>query len=297
MKTNAKITAIVSLILTAVLAVAGTVIFFLFGFHTVNGREESLTLTYGSYVMLNDKVEEEINDYLKAEFPGANLSKATSTTTGEITVSGEGVAQKADALEAYLRSTYPDGEFYVSAHASDTKDGYAYVWRALIVGGCIVLLGSLYVAIRYRVYALVSNLVGSVSTAALVLALAILTRIPVGEYLSVLVIAALCLYQVLALMLFSRGRKEFPQMKELSAEEAVENVKKETKQSYLLTLLFALVACVGFAWSGVWPVLLTALSVLVCAFTGVCMTPALLALCKAPVDKKDKEKEHYAYQG
>lgn len=297
MKTNAKLTTIVSLILTAVLAVAGTVLFFLIGFHTASGKEESITLTYGSYVMLNDKVEEEIDSYLKGEFPSADISKATSTTTGEITISGEGVSQKADALESYLRSTYPDGEFYVAAHASDTKDGYTFVWRALIVGGCIVVLGAVYVAVRYRIYTLLPNLVGSVATAALVLALALITRIPVGEYLSVVVIAALCLYQTLALLLFSRAGKAFPQMKELSAEEAVAAVWKEAKKPCLLTLAFALIACVGFVWSGVWPVLLTVLAVAVCAFTGICLTPALLALCKAPVDRKDKEKEHYTYQG
>lgn len=296
MKSNSKVMSIVSLVLTVVLAIVGTVLFFVAGFNQTTGKEETLTVSYGSYVLLNEDAEKAIIKHLNDEFPGAIVQNASSTTEGQFTVSGAGVGAKVSAVESYLKTTYPDGAFVVASHKADIEGSVTYVWRAAIVAGAIIVVAFVYTAIRYRLYAGLASLIGSVSTAAIVLALGIITRMPVGEFLATVLVAALALYEVFAILFLSNAKAQFPAMEGVSAEEAVKAVSKEVRKEQIIVLIFAACALVTLVWSGIFPILMAAIAVASVAFTALVMFPALLALLKAPVDAKDEAKKAYDYK-
>ncbi|MBO5525443.1 MAG: hypothetical protein J5993_01700 [Clostridia bacterium] len=290
MKTKLKAKTLLSLILSAVISVAGLVLAFVLGIAGTGGAKQSVVVTYDTYVMLNDTVKEEMLDYCESVYPGTTISVSTSTYGGEIIIEGN-VEDKSDEMQAELSARFPDGTFFVSFHETQTKEVSTYSWRALIAGGSLALIAFVYTAIRYRVSQAFAQLIAGALAPALTVALAGLSRIPVGEFVSVAAFFAMALVYVLSFLILGKARTQFKD--DVPAEEAVAAVVKSTDKTALIALVSCIVVSLALLRMGVWPALFAIVTVLAAAFVYRFAFPAVLSVFKTVTDEKDKEKKHY----
>ena len=224
------------------------------------------------------------------------------TGSGEITlIVSAPDAEEASAVETYLNEKYPEAEFFVSLHTAQPLSDTTYVARTVIVGAIALVACFVYTAIRYRVSFALTQLVGSAATAALTLALNVICRIPAGEFLSVVTIAGILLYEILSFVFFEGAKKSFKEKTGLSAAYAVDAALASVSGAMGCVLLLggiALAVLCAFTWYGLWLDLISALvATLVCAFTSLMLTPSVLAVCKKKTDVQDAKKAHFAYKG
>lgn len=293
---------VLSVVLTIALVAVGAVMFALLGFNGSASAVNTVTVRYDAYISLSETLEQEVASYCEEAFGVSDSTVAETSDGGEITLEvSASDAEQASAVETYLNETYPEAEFFVSLHSSQPLGDTTYVVRAAIVGAIALVACFVYTAIRYRVSFALTQLVGAAATAALTLALNVIFRIPAGEFLSVVTIAGILLYELLSFVFFEGAKKTFKETKELAAADAVDTALASVGGTMRCALLLGgigLVVLCAFTWYGLWLNFISALAAtLVCAFTSFMLTPSVLAVCKKKTDVQDAKKAHFAYKG
>lgn len=293
---------ILSVALTIALVAVGAVMFALLGFNGSASAVNTVTVRYDAYISLSETLEQEVASYCEEAFGVSKSTVAETSDGGEITlIVSAPDAEEASAVETYLNEKYPEAEFFVSLHTAQPLSDTTYVARTVIVGAIALVACFVYTAIRYRVSFALTQLVGSAATAALTLALNVICRIPAGEFLSVVTIAGILLYEILSFVFFEGAKKSFKEKTGLSAADAVDAALASVSGAMGCVLLLggiALAVLCAFTWYGLWLDLISALvATLVCAFTSLMLTPSVLAVCKKKTDVQDAKKAHFAYKG
>lgn len=286
-----KMRSVMSILLPTIVAVVGLVLAFVLGIAGTFGVNKTVIVTYDTYVMLNDSVKEELVDYCKDTFPGATVTVSTSSDSGEVVISGN-VEDKANEMQKTLTDRYPDGTFSVAYHEAKVESASTYSWRALIVAGSLVVIAFVYSAIRYRVSQAFAQLIAGVYAPALTIAIAGISRLPVGEFVSVAAFFAMVIAYVLTFFVLNKARKQFKEL-DVPAGEAVAIVVKDTQKIAFTTLLVVLLSSLAVIRLGLVGMVFVLVAVLAATCAYRFTFPALLTIFKTSTDQKDKEKEHY----
>lgn len=242
---------------SAVILVAGIVLYALLGFNTLPDVPASKTveLRYNVLVELNEK-EEALSGICEDAFAQNGLKYTEKSESklydGSSFAEGDdaklvytftaGGKESFDAAVAAIRTAveadagFSDAAVSVSWHTQEGTRFYDYAWRgaiALAVGAIVALV---YVTIRYGVSCGVAGLVCCLHDMLLVPAFFALTRIPVFAAAPLLYAAAAGFLSVLMWLIVSAKVKENGKSAQpLSGEECIFRASKESKK----LLLFA----------------------------------------------------------
>lgn len=306
--------------LSAVVIIAGIVLFALMGFNTSADRVKYKTVEvrYDVQVDINELTEgletscEEAFDANGLTFEKKTVPEVDGTYLGETTdmllsytfsasASDEAIEAARAAIAAEIAANYSAYNVHVAAHTVTNVPLEGAAWRAAVAVAVGVVVVLIYAGVRFGVAAGLTGLAVCVHDVLFTLAFFAVTRIPVfstGAILFGAVSAVVSL--VLWLIRCMRMREDFKdeEFKKLSAEEAVQRSAANSFKLVLGTAIaFAAVFIIvgAVAASGV---RLMVLPMVVCAavsaYSTLLLAPAVYAKLKKPFDKlKANHKPRY----
>lgn len=304
--------------LSALVIVAGIVLYALFGFNYATSEVKTFEVTYNAVVAINEK-EEDLQSYCEDAFRANGISYKNKETvdvlsstsyseTGETvlryTFKGSVSDTALDAAETAVKAKLGENELfsdvYVAYHTQESEIFYEAIWRGAIgiaVGAVVALI---YIAIRFGLGCALTGLVATVHDAALTLALLAVSRLAVYAYTPLLFAAIAALLSLLLwLVQCMKMRENFkdPAYVTLSAEEAVQESYKTSWKTglYVSGALAAVLVVLGaVAASGVRLFMLPALiPVAVCTYSSLVVAPAVLVPIKARFDRAKAKRKRY----
>lgn len=308
--------------ISAVILIAGIVLFALMGFNTTPEARNNKTVevSYGVTVEITTGAEEKLEETCKAAFEAnglkpihENLVVEIDSNSGSVTGDKKLVYTFADsasfaALEAAraqidaAKGEFPaTADIFVSVHGGEGSLFGESIWRgaiALVVGAVVVLV---YIGIRFGIGAALTGLTTCVHDSFLALAFLAITRIPVYAfapllYAGVAAVVSLLLWLIQCIKM--RENFKEPSYKSLSAEEAVAQSGK-TALGWILgvggAIALTIAVCGGIATAGVRLFLLPALVPVAAAiYSSLLFGPALHVYVKAAFDKRKLKSKRYA---
>ena len=314
--------------ISAVLLIAGIVLYVLMGFNTSAERTNYKSVEIG-YDVVTDISEDGVGtlkEKSEAVFKENKLTvskfeevKEVDSNTGSETgnakfvyyfapsVSDETLKTVNEALVSMIQSAQTEGllpsnaDIGVSVHASEMKQFHEAAWRGAVGIAVGVIVVLVYVGFRFGIGAALTGLTACVHDVFVTLAIFAITRIPTYTFAPLLFAAlAAVVSVVLWLVQCMKMRDNFkdPSYAALSAEDAVEQSLK-TSWKYVVgiaaTLAVVLVVFGGIATAGVRVFFLPALvPVAVATYSALLFAPALHVPVKAAFDKiKAKRKARY----
>lgn len=297
---------------SAVVIIAGIILFALMGFNNSADRPTAKTfeVTYGVSVDLNEEekaaLEKTCEDAFKAngltfekktypELDGSYLSETSNmllqyTFAGNTDLTALNAAKT--AVDGKIAADFAGKNVSASVHTLENVAFGEASWRAAVAIAVGVVVALVYVGIRFGVAAALTGLVACVHDVLFTLAFFAITRIPVytaGAILFGAVAAVVSL--VLWLIRCMKMREDFKDeaFKGLSAEEAVEKSAQNSFKAVVATAgaLAAVFVVIGaVAASGVrLMVLPMIIPVAVATYTSLLLAPALHAHVKKPFDR------------
>ncbi len=310
---------------SAVVIVAGIILFALLGFNFSADRPVSKTfeVIYDTPVLIEEDENgtlktELLKSYCEESFKKAGLS-AESSQTYEITNGGvleftfagstsdEALMAAKTALADRMTAAtengllpFEDSEIFVSVHTLELQTFGDAQWRgavALAVGAIVALV---YIGVRFGIGGALTGLAVCAHDALFTLALLAICRIPLTFYAPLLYAAlAAALSLVLWGVQLFKMRENFkdPAYRELSAAEAVEESGASAWKiiigiSASLAVVLALTG--GLAAAGVRSVLLPALiAVAACTYSSLLLAPAIHAHVKKAFDRAAVKRKRY----
>lgn len=310
--------------ISAVLVIAGIVIFALFGFNlsAENPRTKSIAVDYNFAVAQAEREDElisackEVLDGQKLSYtqnaPVDKLENFTETGGRELTftfangVSRETLDSACAALQAKMTEFKGNDQIMtidVSVHEIRPETFGDAAWRGAIAIGVGAVVALIYLAIRFGIGSALTGLVACVNDVFVTLALLAVTRLPVYAA-SPLLFAAIAAFCSLLLWMVqcSKMRENFkdPVYSSLSSFEAVEESYKTSLKAVLITA-----GCIGLAFlitgavasAGLRLMVLPALiPVAVSLYSSLLLAPALHVYVKGAFDKA-KAKRTRKYTG
>ncbi len=307
--------------ISAVVIVAGIVLFALMGFNNQadSPTYKTITVNYGVRVEISDREEElqtlcenvfqeEGLSYtekkVEAELDGTYLSETGNlllTYTFQSGVSADTLEETVVSIEAKIAADFANMGIRVSAHTLENQPFSEYAWRAAVAIAVGVVVALIYVGIRFGVGAALTGLTVCVHDVLFTLALFAITRIPVYASAPALIggVAAfisLVLWLIQCMKLRENGKEEA--FKALPAEEAVPaSLQTAWKTVVSVAGAFAAVILILGAVSAS-GVMLTVLPMLLAAavpvYSSLLLAPALHVHVKAAFDRiKAKRKPRY----
>lgn len=303
-------------ILSAVILIAGIIVFAIFGFNVgQNAEYKTIAVKYDTYVTLSNSLREKLQDgcVAKAEEAGLTVeyTMPSDTTDGgmfEIILSSNAddakIASAVASIQSFVTSDseLSSGEYAVASHVVFNSAATSFLWRSAIPAAILVVVAFVYAAIRYRLSQALLGLAMEVHNLLLLVALAALCRLPIGEAFVTSCLFVVLFSAVLSFILFHGFKTDFAaaESKALSAVDAV-NASLKNSFGKILTMILVMgvgiVAVGAIAAKGMMLAMIPAfLAVLLCLYSMLFFLPSLLAKCKATTDKKDAEKRHYANQ-
>lgn len=301
-------------VLSLVVILAGAVMFGLKGFNVAQqAGYKVIAVKYDSYVTLSETLENRLRENCEAKVEEAGISISYAMTSDatdggmlEIVVSADtedaSIEGAIAAIRSYLTSDadLSNGDFAVAAHNVLNETMLTYLWRAAIPAGVFVLVAFVYAAIRYRLSMAFAGLAVQLHNLLLLVALAALCRIPVGEPFITASLFVLVFTTLLAYVLFDAFKRDFASAS-FAGKKAAEAVGESLANSRRKVLVFlivtglAVLAVGAIAAQGTMIAMIPAfIAVLLCAYSTLCVLPALYARFKAVTDQKDAVKNHYA---
>ncbi len=297
--------------LSALVIVAGIVLYALMGFSYQGAETKTVEVIYGSVVSVNGRVEE-LEGFCEDAFDANGISYDSKTTTEELNpstfsgtgeymlrytfaadTSNEAISAAEDAIRSALGTENVYSAVSVSAHTLAGETFYKTAWRGAIGIAVGALVALIYIGVRFGVGKALAGLLGCIHDAAFTLALLALLRIPVYAYTPVLFAALAVIFSLLLWMVqCMKMRENFkdPAYVALSAEEAV---GESYKTSYRIVLIFAAVMLVMFlalgavATAGVRLFMFSAIIPLATAvYSSLLFTPAIYVPFKAAGDRR-----------
>lgn len=306
--------------ISAVIVIAGIIVFALFGFSYASSEYKTVEVTYNAVVTINEK-EEDLQNICESTFTEKGLSysqkditDSLSSTylskTGEIvltyTFSGNSSDESLNAAVTAIKTRLSENELYtdiaVSRHSAENVVFYESVWRGAIAIAVGAVVALVYIGIRFGVASALTGLAACVHDVLLTLAILALVRIPLYAYTPLLFAAIAALLSLLFWVLQCMKRRENfkdPAYVALSAEEAVAECYKTSKKTGLIAagVLVVILAILGaVASAGVRLFMLPAIvPVVVCAYSSLVFATSLFVPVKAKFDKI--KSKHKRYEG
>ena len=263
------------LAVSAVILIAGIVLFALFGFNYDAQAGKSFEVTYDAVVTIADggeRVEEACEDtfsslgisYLKKTEAAPAIDNNTLAETGDHTVtylfgedvSSETLAGAKQSVAETLAGAYEGADVYIAVRTVDAPGTFIEpVWRgavALAVAAVVVLV---YIGFRFGWGRMLTGLVLTVHDVLLTLALLAVTRIPVAAASPLLFAAAAAVISLLLWMVQCMKMRETfkdPAFRTMDAEEAVGECCKVSSKTVLyaaaaLAVVFIVLGAVAAA--------------------------------------------------
>ncbi len=305
--------------LSAVVILAGIVLFAIFGFNNTDRIPTySFEVRYDAYVTMGEGQEDELATICEETFTENGLTEwdknVYELTTGGVveyvfTSVRESVLKTVETqVEAKIENAKTagdisaDAETVVNYHDVDAKMESEFIWRGGVAVTVAAALALVYVAIRFG---LVSAIVGAINvghSALLAIALLVVCRIPVTNLviLTVGAVAAiLALFYHVLMAMALRATVKSGEASESSAQDVVSGSVASSLKA-IAPITGALVACfllIGLLVGGsVQAFLLPALiSVAVSAYSSLLFAPAIHAPLKEKFDRMAAKRKRYDY--
>ena len=304
-------------VLTALVIVAGIVMYALFGYHYTSDYK-TLEVTYDAIVTISEK-EESLESLCENEISkqGLKYSQKQTSVVRDTTSIGETgdklltytfssktdetkLTKIAEAIRTSVKSSYADADIYVSVHAGEGTGFYEAAWRGAVALAVAAVVALIYAAIRYGFANAISALIAAASGALLSAAIFAIVPIPVYAY-SPLLYAGIAAVVTLVLWFLqsARMRASFKESDSaaLTAEEAVKKACRESRKTLLLfvvpvAVVFILLGAV--ATSGARLFFLPALVALaVSLFAAMLLGPCVLVPLKEKFDRIKVGRKRY----
>lgn len=317
--------------LSAVIIIAGIVLFALFGFNTAMDKTESKTVdvSYNVVVELSEENKQFLQDTSEAAFSANGISydeklelegqadpsgssQSSFYPNGNVftvryifdgSVSSEALSASVAAIEeAVDAATFADGaEIYVSSHTLALEGQSEALWRAAVGVAVGAVVALIYIGIRFGVGCALTGLAVAVNDILLTLAFFAITRVPVYAfapwlYAAIAAVASLAFWLVRCMKL--RENAKDPALSALSAEEAVGEVCKTTDKTVFalsgiaLVILAVCAACMSVGGAAV--LFAGALvPVAAAAYSSMLLAPALHVRVKSAFDKQKAKRARY----
>ena len=304
---------------SAVLIVAGVVLFSIFGFHYASPEKKTIEIGYDAVVYIENK-EDALAEKCEASFSQNGVSFTDKRTERELDVSY--VSETGNYLLVYTFSSATDDaklqtaasklaetlqadpEFgtavSVTAHVMEGEHFYEASWRAAVALAVAAIVALVYVGFRFGWANAIAGLVACVNDTLLTLSVFALARIPVYAYGPVLFAGIAAVFSVLLWFVqCMRMRENFkdPAYTSLTAQEAV---GLSGAGSWKLVLCFlvplaAVFAVLGLVASGglrlfLLPVLVP---LAVSVYSSFLLAPAVLVPLKSKFDKMRSSRKKY----
>ncbi len=286
MKTNlSKKLPLFSALSLAVMVVA-LVMFFLFGFNVASQEADRkvISITYDSYITIDEDLEEEVEDTCKAVIKSEGCSYLYVRSS---TISGGGIIEFAfdtsydtslleSVKDAMLEKLSTEGELANSTYEGvvqslTSRSFSSYIGRAAIAGAVCAVFAFLYVLIRFGLAQSVVTLLNALHDSLLVVALALIFRIPVTTTF-VAVVAFALVYSLINSMLSFVEVRRIANKEDVKLMAIEDSVALSLKAGKKASLKLAAVTAAALAVLGA-----------VSAFTAFGITlmvvPAVIAVC------------------
>ncbi len=315
---------------SAVILIAGIVLFALFGFNNALDKPASKTVdvTYNVVVELSDEYKNTLSDagenafsqngvaYVeKLELTGqadpSNSSQSDFYENGNVftvryvfdsSVSTESLQTAAQSIRDAASGFASGADVDVMVHTLELQDMNASLWRAAVAVAVGAVVALIYVAVRFGIGSALTGLAAAFHDGLLTLAFFAVTRIPVYAfapylYAAVAMAASLVLWLVRCMKL--RDNAKDPAFSALAAGEAVAEACKATDKTVLIlsgTALVILAVCAVCMFSGGAAMLLACALVPVAAamYSSMLFAPALHVHVKGAFDKLKAKRARYS---
>lgn len=304
---------------SAVLIVAGVVLFSLIGFNYASPEKKTVEISYDAVVYIADK-EDKLAEECEKVFSENGLGFTDKRTDRELDVGyvsetgnyklvytfssavkdetiGKAVASLQQALDA---NSELGGDISVTAHTLAGEQFHEASWRAAVALGVAAIVALVYVGFRFGWGSAIAGLVACVNDALVTLSLFAIVRIPVYAYAPVLFAGIAAVFSVimwLAQCMKMRENFKDPAYASLTVQEAVGT---SVAGSWKFALCFAVPIAVVFAVLGViasnglrlflLPVLLP---LAVSVYSSFLLAPAVLVPLKSKFDKMKSSRKKY----
>ena len=308
---------IISALVIAIGMAVGTICHFCAnGFFNYGGEfssYKSVTVTYYSSEWQESEVKKVCDDALKGfNAYEISLGSSSSEVVGEIVykfspkTNTEKLQTAADALNTALNKNNT-GLNSASLHEGGVKEGGS---RVIIYASIAIASAAafqfIYFVLRYKLRAAFSVLLANVHNLGIFVALAAITRIPVGTSMVAFGAAVVFFTMILTAILFDRTRKNFANEKYAKSDrlEVVDISACETRMITLVSaaalaiaaVVFGVFACISQLWIGAFaPSILAVFGLIACFYGAVFFTPAVhggidYACEKVSSSRKKKDK-------
>ncbi len=304
---------------SAVIIVAGIVLFSLFGFNIASTERKTIEIDYDAVVYIGEK-EGKLAEECENVFRQQGITFADKKTNRELdmgyfaetgnyllvyTLSGdvndEKLADVAKTLTATLQnSSELGGDIRVTAHTVKEERFYEAGWRAAVALGVAAIVALVYVGFRFGWDSAIAGLVACVNDVLLTLSVFAVARIPVYAYGPMLFAGLAAVFSVILwLVQCMKMRENFkdPSYAALSAQEAVGlSVSSSWKFALIFLVPFAVTFAVlgGVASGGARLFFLPALIPLaVSVYSSFLLAPAVYVPLKSRFDKLKASRKRY----
>ena len=305
--------------LSAVLIVAGVVLFSLFGFNYVSPEKKTVEISYDAVVFIEEK-EDKLAEECEKVFAQSGLDYTGKRTDSELDMSyisetgnyllvytfssdvkDDVLVKAADDLQKTIDADANlNGTISVSAHTLAGEQFHEGSWRAAIALGVAAIVALVYVGFRFGWADAITGLIACVNDVLLTLSLFALVRIPVYAYGPVLFAGIAAVFSVICwLVQCMKMRENFkdPAFASLTAQEAVGlSVAGSWKFACCFLIPVAVVFAVlgAVASSGLRLFLLPVLLPLaVSVYSSFLLAPAVLVPFKSKFDKMKSSRKKY----
>ena len=308
------------LAISAVILIAGIVLFALFGFNYDAQAGKSFEVTYDAVVTIaggEERVEEICEDtfeslgigYEKKSEAAPAIDSSSLSSTGDMTVrylfaedtSADALRSAQDAVESVIAGEFAGADVYIVVRTQGAALFFGEpAWRgavALAVAAVVVLV---YIGFRFGWGRALTGLCLTVHDVLLTLALLAITRIPVAFATPLLFAAAVAVISLLLWMVQCMKMREMfkdPAFRTMDAEDAVNECGKVSCKAVLcviaaLAAVFIVVGAVAAAGTRAFflPLLLP---LAVSAYSSLVLGPALYLPMKKLDDRSNAKKGRY----
>ena len=308
------------LAISAVILIAGIVLFALFGFNYDAQAGKSFEVTYDAVVTIaggEERVEEICEDtfeslgigYEKKSEAAPAIDSSSLSSTGDVTVrylfaedtSADALRSAQDAVESVIAGEFAGADVYIVVRTQGAALFFGEpAWRgtvALAVAAVVVLV---YIGFRFGWGRALSGLCLTVHDVLLTLALLAITRIPVAFATPLLFAAAAAVISLLLWMVQCMKMREMfkdPAFRTMDAEDAVNECGKTSCKAVLcviaaLAAVFVVVGAVAAAGTRAFflPLLFP---LAVSAYSSLVLGPALYLPMKKLDDRSNAKKGRY----
>lgn len=305
-------------VISALIVIAGAVLFGLFGFHRISEAVKSVEVSYDAIITISNG-EEKLESLCEKAFSDQGLKvkdksfsvRRESNTLGETgdkliryefssNASEEALKRAVESIRANAMSEYGEADVYAAVFVAEEGRFYESAWRGAIALAVAAIAALIYLGFRYGVGCALSGLAAVCNSALMTLALFAIFRIPVYAYGPLVFAGIASAMTVLLWIIFCAKLRAQIKDQSFAALTAEEAVLRTTQSSYKEILLFTGISAAVFvvlgavASAGARLFFLPALIPLaVSLYSSVLLAPAVLVPLKNKFDRMKASRKRY----